>query len=83
MSNRTIDRVGPHLSTAAVPDGAVDRAAYTVGEVAVLLGLSRGGTYALVRSGMIPALRMGGRWIVPKRRFHAWLDEQATVPSDQ
>jgi excisionase family DNA binding protein len=61
MTNRTIDRVGPHLSTEAVPHGAVDRAAYTVGEVAVLLGLSRGGTYALVRSGMIPALRMGGR----------------------
>ncbi len=50
------------------------RVAYTVREVALLLGLSRGSTYALVREGRIPALRMGGRWIVPKRRFHAWLD---------
>nr|WP_182905863.1 helix-turn-helix domain-containing protein [Microbispora sp. H13382] len=43
-------------------------------EVARLLSLSRGSAYALVREGTIPALRMGGRWIIPKRRFHAWLD---------
>jgi excisionase family DNA binding protein len=53
------------------------RAAYTVREVADLLGLSTGTTYALVRAGDIPARRMGGRWIVPKRRFHRWLDRGA------
>jgi excisionase family DNA binding protein len=53
------------------------RAAYTVMEVAALLGLSPGNTYALVRSGAIPALRMGGRWIVPKQRFHRWLDKRS------
>ena len=57
------------------------RAAYTVVEIAMLLGLSRGGTYGLIRAGKIPALRMGGRWIVPKRRFHKWLDEQPTAGS--
>ena len=31
MSNRTIDRFAHHLSTAAAPHGAADRAAYTVG----------------------------------------------------
>jgi len=51
-----------------------DRAVYTVQEVARLLSLSRGSAYALIREGTIPALRMGGRWIIPKRRFHAWLD---------
>jgi excisionase family DNA binding protein len=50
-------------------------AAYTVAEVAALLGLSPGSTYALVRRGSIPARRMSrGQWIVPKRCFHRWLE---------
>ena len=51
-----------------------ERAVYTVVEVAQLLSLSRGTAYALVRDGTIPALRLGGRWVVPRSRFHAWLD---------
>ncbi|MBV9447501.1 MAG: helix-turn-helix domain-containing protein [Streptosporangiaceae bacterium] len=51
-----------------------ERAVYTVAEVAQLLALSRGTAYALVRDGTIPALRLGGRWVVPGTRFHAWLD---------
>lgn len=50
------------------------RAVYTVVEVAQLLSLSRGSAYALVRAGTIPAIRLGGRWVVPRTRFHAWLD---------
>jgi excisionase family DNA binding protein len=51
-----------------------ERAVYTVVELAQLLSLSRGTAYALVRDGTIPALRLGGRWVVPRARFHAWLD---------
>ncbi|MDQ4031275.1 MAG: helix-turn-helix domain-containing protein, partial [Actinomycetota bacterium] len=51
-----------------------ERAVYTVVEVAQLLSLSRGTAYALVRDGTIPALRLGGRWVIPRARFHAWLD---------
>jgi excisionase family DNA binding protein len=61
-------------------DPAPDRplsAVYTVVEVAKLLSLSRGSAYALVRDGTIPALRLGGRWVVPRARFHAWLDSLA------
>jgi excisionase family DNA binding protein len=50
------------------------RAVYTVIEAAHLLSLSRGSAYALVRNGTIPAIRMGTRWVIPKRRFHSWLD---------
>lgn len=50
------------------------RAVYTVVEVAQLLSLSRGSAYALVRNGTIPAIRLGSRWVVPRTRFHAWLD---------
>jgi excisionase family DNA binding protein len=53
---------------------ALGPATYTVKEVSKLLSLSLGGTYALVREGVIPAKRMGGRWVIPKARFHAWLD---------
>lgn len=51
-----------------------ERAVYTVVEVAQLLSLSRGSAYALVRDGTIPAIRLGSRWVVPRTRFHAWLD---------
>ena len=47
---------------------------YTVDEVAALLGVARGVAYDNVRSGLIPAVRVGRRWLVPRRRFHAWLD---------
>lgn len=49
-------------------------AVYTVKEVAALLGLAVGTTYELVRQGVIPAERLGRRWVIPRGRFHAWLD---------
>lgn len=51
------------------------RAVYSVREVARLLSLSLGSTYALVREGEIPARKLGGRWVIPKKRFHDWLNE--------
>ena len=48
---------------------------YTVDEVAALLGVARGVAYEEdVRSGLIPAVRVGRRWLIPRSRFHAWLD---------
>ncbi|GII25465.1 helix-turn-helix domain-containing protein [Planosporangium mesophilum] len=57
-------------------------AVYTVTEVAHMLSLSRGSAYALVRSGDIPALKLGGRWVIPKRRFHTWLDNLPEASTD-
>ena len=57
-------------------------AVYTVDEVAHLLSLSLGSTYALIRSGDIPALKLGGRWVIPKRRFHTWLDNLPEASTD-
>jgi excisionase family DNA binding protein len=59
------------------PSGPNDRAVYTVREVSLLLSISLGGTYTLVREGQIPAIKLGGRWVIPKKRFHAWLEEAA------
>jgi excisionase family DNA binding protein len=33
--------------------------------------------YELVHQGVIPAKRLGRRWIVPRARFNAWLNEQS------
>ena len=50
---------------------------YTVLEAAARLGIGRCMAYDLVRQGIIPAKRLGRRWIVPRVRFHASLNEQA------
>jgi excisionase family DNA binding protein len=47
---------------------------YSVDEVAALLGVARGVAYEGVRNGSIPATRVGRRWLIPRKRFHAWLD---------
>ncbi|NKQ53311.1 helix-turn-helix domain-containing protein [Amycolatopsis sp. K13G38] len=47
---------------------------YTVDEAAELLGINRGVAYQQVREGHIPAVRLGKRWLIPRDRFHAWLD---------
>ncbi|GDY28777.1 helix-turn-helix domain-containing protein [Gandjariella thermophila] len=53
---------------------STERLVYKVDEVARMLGLSRGMAYQYVREGVIPAERIGRRWVIPRRRFHAWLD---------
>ncbi len=53
---------------------ANEPAVYTVREVARLLSLSLSTTYELLRAGEIPGTRLGHRWIIPRTRFHAWLD---------
>ena len=60
--------------------GEPDRAVYTVREVAHLLSLSLGATYALVRAGEIPARRLGARWVIPRARFEQWLDDCTVQP---
>ena len=54
---------------------------YTVDQVAALLGIARGVAYESVRNGEIPATRIGRRWLVPRKRFHAWLDGETGQPT--
>lgn len=67
------------IRTGANP-GPAEPLTYTVREVAMLLGISLGSTYALVRDGTIPATRLGGRWVIPRTRFHTWLDAISEPP---
>jgi excisionase family DNA binding protein len=57
-----------------------DRAVYTVRQVAWLLSMSQGTVYELLRTGGIPATRLGSRWIIPRARFHSWLDSLVQEP---
>ena len=81
MSGTVYDSPGrPEPPSAAVAEHD-ESGVYTVKEVSRYLRLSLGGTYALIRSGEIPARKLGGRWVVPKRRFAAWLDACAGEPA--
>jgi excisionase family DNA binding protein len=62
--------------------GLTEYATYTPQEVMAMLRLSRGLTYKLLRDGTIPARRMGTRWVIPKKAFHAWLDSGRISASD-
>jgi excisionase family DNA binding protein len=70
------------LRPTSAESAPVERAVYTVAEVAVLLDLSLGLAYALVRDGTIPARKLGGTWKVPKAAFHAWLNASTTEDKD-
>jgi excisionase family DNA binding protein len=65
--------------TANTEPAPLGRMVYTVKETAHLLSLSLGTTYQLIRSGEIPAIKLGGRWVIPKRRLHEWINNLPTV----
>ena len=52
----------------------VDKATYSIEDVMRLTGLGRGLVYAALRDGTIPARKVGSRWLIPKQRFHEWLN---------
>ncbi|MDQ7908368.1 helix-turn-helix domain-containing protein [Phytohabitans sp. ZYX-F-186] len=85
MTRQRKDRmtnVFPLIPRQARGEETQTRAVYTVHEAARLLSISVSTAYALVRSGDIPAERLGRRWVIPRVRFHAWLDG-ATDPARQ
>lgn len=51
-----------------------DRVTYTVIQAAYLLNLTVGVTLRYMQEGIIPGERIRGCWVVPRTRFHAWLD---------
>lgn len=64
----------PAPRPAGAEPAPVEPAVYTVEEAAALLGVARTTAYELVRDRTIPARRLGGRWVISRARFHAWLD---------
>jgi len=60
---------------------SADRATYSIEEVMRITGLGRGLVYAALRDGTIPARKVGSRWLIPKQRFHDWLN--CDTPNDE
>ncbi len=60
----------------------MDRQTLTVEETASLLGIGRNSAYAAVRSGAIPTVRIGKRYLVPKVALAEWL-RSAREPADK
>jgi excisionase family DNA binding protein len=60
----------------------VEALTYSVDDVAALLGIARGKAYEYVRSGAIPSIRMGKRYLIPRERFHTWLNREAPTSKD-
>lgn len=50
-----------------------ERLTLTVTEAAKLLGISRAMAYECVRTGDLPAIRLGGRILIPRERFDEML----------
>ena len=58
----------------------MDRLTWTVGEVAILLGISRGAAYGAVRRGELPAIRVGGRLVVSRTALERMLEQPRDRP---
>ena len=52
----------------------MEKMVYSVQEVAGLLGISKSYAYELVRKGMIPALELGKKRVIPKEKFNKWIN---------
>ena len=52
-----------------------DRVTYSVEEVARVLGIGRNTAYEAVRTGKIPALRIGRRYLIPVDALQRLLSE--------
>jgi excisionase family DNA binding protein len=51
----------------------IERLAYSPGELAKAIGISKTYAYTLVRNGRIKSIRVGSRWLVPVREVEAFL----------
>ena len=46
---------------------------YSPEEVASLLGLHPNSVYTLLKTGELPGMKAGRKWLISKRRFDGWL----------
>jgi excisionase family DNA binding protein len=60
-----------------------DRLLISVREAAARLGIGRDATYALVREGRLPVVRVGRRVLIPARALALWIEEEvgSSAPS--
>ena len=60
----------------------VPRLTLTVEEARQMLGLSRGAMYQAVKSGQVPAIKIGRRLLIPKAAFEKMLSAASSTMSN-
>lgn len=53
----------------------MNKRTYTVAEAAGVLGIGLSLAYEMVRTGRIPSLKLGGRWLIPQAAVEKMLQE--------
>lgn len=57
---------------------------YTPKEIVALTGLNKATVYSALKLGIIPHFKIGKLYIIPKVRFHKWLEEEMpSIPALQ
>jgi excisionase family DNA binding protein len=69
----------PHARVADAP--IEDRAAYSLGEVAGLTGLSVSGLYLLINRRQLQSVRVGGRRLIRRQDLDAFLGGPEPTPA--
>lgn len=52
-----------------------EKKCYTIREVQNMLGISRPTVYALLKKRVFRWVLLGGKYVISKKSFDAWLDE--------
>jgi excisionase family DNA binding protein len=68
----------PHVRVSNVP--IEDRAAYSLSEVAGLIGMSVSGLYLLIGRGELRSIRVGGRRLVTRQALDDFLQRTGDAP---
>ena len=55
----------------------------TIHDIQARLRIGKNSAYALVKSGELPALRVGGLWRVKSSDFEDWIARKTTKPVDK
>jgi excisionase family DNA binding protein len=73
--------MSPDVGTAReIPNG---RLAYSVSEMAQVIGIGRTLAWSLVRSGEMPSIRVGDRVLIRHQQLLDWLDAIPDRPRSQ
>lgn len=58
-----------------------EKAVLSVEEVAKRLGICQALVYRQIRTGIIPAVRVGDRYLIPIKAFEKWLSGESPAPA--
>lgn len=60
-----------------------NRIVYTPAEVQAMLGIKLQTVYDMLRSGEIPAIRIGRNYKIPKEKFDRWLSTETVKQTEE